>query len=191
MKTIQMTKEVPQLKINYSTEIESPRNDDTICLLVLKGCYGDKNEELQRLLNETYRKATSAPHHLELMRDEVSKIYGNVVYSDFITKYEHSSVCLKRGLYKGFDYGLIGFVFVTDRHVQSFGVASDNIEKLVDNELQTYNQWLNGEIYEYRLYNNEGEVIESCSGFYDIDSIKEYLPKEWQHEDMKQYLVIE
>lgn len=187
MKTISIVTEKPQLKITYDQYAENPRNDSNISLLVLKGLYGDTKEELKKLLNETYNKADNAKHHLELMKKEVADIYGKVVFVDFVTKYEHSGVCLKRGQYKGFDYGLIGFVFVTEHQMQSFGIDLNKIEELIDSELETYNQWINGEVYEYYLYDNEGEVVDSCSGFYDMESIKGHLPNDWQEEDMEIY----
>lgn len=56
-------------------------------------------------------------------------------------------------------------------------------------EIEIYNKWCNGEIYRYELYDKNGEQIDSCGGFYDINDIKEYLPKEWKKENLTDYIV--
>ena len=47
----------------------------------------------------------------------------------------------------------------------------------------------NGEVYEFVLYDEEGNIKDSCSGFYSIDEIKDCLGEEFQDEDLNEYLI--
>lgn len=49
-------------------------------------------------------------------------------------------------------------------------------------------QWVNNEVYQFVLFDEQGKEVERCTGFYDLESIKEYLPKNWQNEDLEQYI---
>jgi len=55
-------------------------------------------------------------------------------------------------------------------------------------ELDEYNKYLNGEVYQFILYDNDGNHVDYCGGFYDIDDIKDHLPAEWKDENMDDYL---
>ncbi len=191
MKTYKLTIEKPQLEINYDEFAYNPRNDDNLSLLILKGVYGDNNTELKELLNTTANFAKNAQEHLILMKREIKRRYGKIVYANFISKYEHSGICLKIGNFKGFDYSMIGFVFITEKRLKEIGLSNTSntcIEGIISDEINTYNQWLNGEVYQYILYDNQGTIVDSCTGFYDLESIKKDLPKEWQNEDLEQYI---
>ena len=55
--------------------------------------------------------------------------------------------------------------------------------------MNNYNRFINGEMLMFTLYDNDGEVEDSCSGFYNIEDIKEHLPEEWSKEDLSEYLI--
>jgi hypothetical protein len=59
---------------------------------------------------------------------------------------------------------------------------------VIKSELETYTKWANGEVYGFTLYDDKGELEDSCYGFYDIDDIKEHLPAEWKDEDLTAYI---
>ena len=61
-------------------------------------------------------------------------------------------------------------------------------KEVIKQELETYNQWCSGEIYQFILYDKQGEFIDSCCGFYSIEEIRQYLPKEWDKVDLEEYL---
>ena len=33
------------------------------------------------------------------------------------------------------------------------------------------------------------EIKDSCCGFYEIEDIREHLPKEWEKENLEEYLI--
>lgn len=54
-----------------------------------------------------------------------------------------------------------------------------SIEQCLQQEIDTYNKYLQGEVYGYQIVDNEEDVIESCWGFYGddgLDEIREECP---------------
>jgi hypothetical protein len=68
-------------------------------------------------------------------------------------------------------------------------MTEEGIKGYIDRELETYTAWANGEVYCFTLYDEKGELEESCCGFYDLEAIKQNLPKEWKDENMEDYLI--
>ena len=58
----------------------------------------------------------------------------------------------------------------------------------MESEVETFNHYINGEVYEFTLYHNDEEV-DSCGGFYDSDDehngfigdMYEYFPSEFRN----------
>lgn len=110
--------------------------------------------------------------------------------------YDHSGLRMKVGSFHGllpqgharWDSGQIGFIYATKdalkKWKQAFkdehhpGLTDEQIiEQILISEVETYDQYLRGDIYRYTLYTvkkcNLGyehrEHIDSCSGFYGAD----------------------
>lgn len=121
----------------------------------------------------------------------------------WISAYEHSGITISTSIgsypYNDrWDSGIIGFGFVTkEQHEKQCGERKDwkrDALKIIDSEVETVDQWLRGECYQYTLeekvhYRNEKrcphcnelisvdeydcwEQIDSCTGFYG-NNIKE------------------
>lgn len=98
-----------------------------------------------------------------------------------ITKYEHGDISLSLGYRQGFDYGIVGFVFVTKEKVRKvFGVKRitksiiERVKACFESELYELESWLNGYVYGFVIeqiaYDELGDEveckhIESCWGF--------------------------
>ena len=113
---------------------------------------------------------------------------SKVIYADFISKYEHSGVRYFVGQSSGWDYANIGFVFVTEDSLEEIGCSKEDVEKIVEAEIETFSQWANGDVYRFTLYDDEGNEEDSMGSIYDLEEIKEYLPEEWEDEDLQQYI---
>ena len=62
------------------------------------------------------------------------------------------------------------------------------LTSVIENELDIYIKWANGEIYSFVLFDDNGNVEDSCGGFYNIDDIKECLSDDWKNENLHEYL---
>ena len=70
------------------------------------------------------------------------------------------------------DSGYIGIVFIQSSYMDKYGYTESYINDILD----TYTQYLNGEMYAYVVekYTSDGmEYVNSCCGYYDIEECKE------------------
>lgn len=79
------------------------------------------------------------------------------------------------------DSGQIGFIIVDKQAMQNAlgwkSITKNRRPVLVDilkGEVEIYNQWMNSEVYSYEIL-VEGEHVDSCGGFYDLDAMDEYV----------------
>lgn len=103
-----------------------------------------------------------------------------------VSVYDHSGVSIYIGSpCDRWDSGQIGWYIVSKEKIRSEYNVKRISQKLrervisyLENEVETYNKWVNNEVYSFTLYHN-GEEEDSCGGFYNIDYIYEYLPSEY------------
>jgi hypothetical protein len=152
----------------------------------------DRNLTIENIVKETGETANSLSEHIASITERLQEATGEHVIAIYpICKYEHGGVSYSLGVKHGFDYSNNGFYIVTDETNRAYGLKGKNrnnrFEKIIKAELETFNKYANGECYAFTLYDKDGEVIDSCGGFYDIEDIREHLPKEWSKEDLNQY----
>lgn len=194
MKTYTRTRTItsPRLEITYDTSLESPRMDSNLGYFITKDRNyhsPDKEPHMEAVVAEMGDIANSQEEHMELitktLNDEGEKVLA--IYP--VVKYEHSGVCYKLGTVHNFDYSNNGFYIITEKSQKETGVDRKDFEKVIREELDVYNKYVNGEVYRFVLYDENGEIEDSCGGFYDIEDIKEHLPEDWKDEEMSNYFV--
>ena len=201
MKTITKTIRVPQLVIKYDEDASSPREWDNLGYFITcdsKHYSPDKNETLKNIISETSEESANQKEHMKLIKRRIKKDMHEKVLAIYpIVKYEHSGVSYSLGTIKGFDYSNNGFYIITDKTAEDRGGISlkgtkaqlkKYYESIIKSELEEYNNWANGNVYRFELYNEAGEVEDSVGGFYDIDDIKGHLPKSWANEELSAYM---
>jgi hypothetical protein len=193
MKTIQqtITRTIPKLVISNDEFTDSPREWSNLGYFITcdRNYYSpDRHEVLETIVKRTGQEATSQAEHIKLIKIAINSLGGDKVKAIYpICKYEHSGVVYKLGSFSGFDYSNNGFYIITDKTAKELGVKPKDYEKVIKDELEVYNKYANGEVYQYCLYDDNGEVVESCGGFYNIDDIKAELPDEWKDENLQEY----
>lgn len=206
MKTYDKVTTFPRLVIQYDQDSETPRADDNVGLLFTienrsKSPDGT-DHPLYDVMVETGNEAKDTNDHMERMRARASELFqasapkdGNSHDEDLhiieiypVYKYEHGNVVYRRGVAGGFDYSNCGFYVVTAQRQAGTTWTAESTAEAVDAELATYTQWCNGEIYGFTLYDEQGEEIDACWGFYDLEAIRDNLPEDWKDEDLTKYL---
>ena len=156
-----------KVTIGYDERAENPLTwDDTIVFACEHGRYNLGNARMRELLDKY--DYSGDEWDLAAIMDHLSQ-YG---YVDTLAMTDHSSLTVYRGSpHDSWDAGYIGVVFVDNAHVPEFADIGAYIDGMIDD----YNQYLNGEIYGYRVekYTSDGmEYVDGCCGYYSIDDIK-------------------
>lgn len=184
MKTYKATIEKPRLVIEYDLYSESPREWGTLGYFITidrQMHSPDDNQEVMEIIK-------SCEGDMDLITKAIKQHLGEKVLAIYpVTKYEHSNVVYKLGTQKRYDYSNNGFYIVTDYSRKELGTKKKDFLKVINQELEEYSKWVNGEVYCYTLYDLAGEWIDSCGGFYDIEDIRDSLPKEFQDESLEDY----
>ena len=113
-----------------------------------------------------------------------------------ITKYEHGAISLSLGYTQGWDYGIVGFVYVTKETLRKeYGVKriTKSIIECTGNRLQDeldmLTSWLNGKCYGWQI--KEYALTDDGLDWEEVgvlDSCWEYFDKEQALDDMKDAL---
>ena len=193
MKTYKKTIEKPLLEIMHDNSPESPREWGCLGYFVTierRYISPDDNKLLRNIIDITQKEVSSIEQHMEVVKREYESATNEKVLAIYpITRYEHSRIKYYRGVGSGFDYSLCGMYVITDETQKEIGVETKDFEKVIDAEIEYYNKYANGEVYGFNLYKENGELEDSCYGFYSIEEIKDFLPKEWDEEDLNDYIV--
>jgi len=193
--------EKPLLEIEHDSEPISPREDSNFgyFITVDRDYHSpDKHPELESIVKRTGDQASDQADHMRLITEWIEERQeglgtGSVIKIYPVVKYEHSGVSYSLGSTSGFDYSNNGFYIVVAKTfaelVADNGMQDPELEDAIKAEIELYNKYVNGEIYRFTLYDDKGEAVDSCSGFYDIEDIRENLPKEWKKEDLTEYVI--
>lgn len=125
--------------------------------------------------------------------DKIAKRY----YFRKVWMYEHSGATVRTAEvnpwgnmgYMAWDSGLLGVIAIEkSKACKEFGykrpckALREKTEKYLDSEIETLDEWLRGEVYGFITRDRDGEIIDSCWGFYGeeaaIEEAKATLPKE-------------
>lgn len=190
MKTYKKIISAPRLEITHCEGSPSPREEENLTILLIKNSRGDQDEYLNTLLESSADIADSAQKHLELVTKGIEEHFDTeVIYAEPVKEYRHGGSVFSLGHHRGFDYSNNGYIFITQKQLDDIGTPAKQIQKVVQEELNIFNQWLNGEVYNYILYDEEGDEIDEVSEIIGLDNLKAYLPQEWQDEDLHKYII--
>ena len=163
------------VEIHVDESPESPRQQDNLGTMVcFHNCYslGDKGhgykhgdfsgfEELYQQIMKDHRPAAIV----------------------FIYMMDHSGISISSDAQdfrvwdsEGWDWGQIGFAFVSrEKVLKKYGKKELSVkikQKALSAlllEIETYNQYLQGEVYGFVIKDANGEHVDSCWGFYEFD----------------------
>lgn len=138
------------------------------------------------IADSTYeRLVENAPAYFdEEERDFILKKFNEHYVWTFVYMYDHSGVAFSTGPFNcGWDSGTAGIIFVSNKRIrEEFSVKRISpklrkyIETVLVSDIETYNQWVNGEIYAFTVWSHyeneaydEGEIIDDCGGFFGSD----------------------
>lgn len=105
---------------------------------------------------------------LAALREELSPIAELPVYM-----YEHGGqACSTEAFGDRWDSGQLGWIFAVPNE-RWHGMEPEQIAEALRAEIAEYHAWANGEVYAYRVTNDEGETLEAGGGYYSEDDCRE------------------
>ena len=125
------------------------------------------------------RECLSDAQHAGLMRAyrKLCKQY----YFDTLGLYEHSAYHFYTGIRQGWDNSTIGFVAVDRKNPFQTDKCynDDECKQIIQEALKAYNTYANGGIMSVCVEDANGEIIDTCNGFYDDNAISAWLDSEY------------
>lgn len=193
MITINKVVESPKLVITHDQNPESPREWSNLGYFITRERNYNSPDTvtyIMDIIEDTAEEATDIDNHMDLITKRIDEESdGEKVLAIYpINRYEHGEVVYSLGVKHGWDYSNCGFYIVTDKTTKELEAKAEDFEKIIKQELDVYNKYANGEVYGYILYGEDGDIDDSCWGFYDIKDIKDHLPAEFDNEDLSEYL---
>jgi hypothetical protein len=124
------------------------------------------------------------PNDIGLKPQDVSSLVDVIEYLETehdakvilpIYMYEHGGIAVKvgHGFSDPWDSGQIGFIIATgDQIRKEYGVKRisrkvlEKVEDLLRSEAKIWGAYVSGDVYGYMVLDDDGEVLDSCWGFY-------------------------
>ena len=103
---------------------------------------------------------------------------GNVIMLPLYL-YDHSGITMNTGGFScPWDSGQVGYIYVTmeDARKEWSGTDEEIRAKALtclEAEVKVYDQYLTGDVYGYIIEDDDGEIVDSCWGFYEDEYCRE------------------
>jgi hypothetical protein len=167
LKTIKMNR----LKVVHDSSAESPRSWDNLGTMI---CFHRRYD-----LGDKHNYNADDYSGWEEMKQALIKEENTAVILP-LYMLDHSVIKISTSSFKGeiarWDSGQIGFILVSKKKaLEEFGgkivtkKLKERLEKILEGEVKTYTQYVEGEVYGFVIEDEDGEYIDSCYGFYGRD----------------------
>jgi hypothetical protein len=118
--------------------------------------------------NHSYEKPESLKRLIKAIESNVGEMYWLPLYI-----LDHSGLWMRTGTFhedlQGWDTSLVGIIYITkEKAVKEFGRENTEAKALacLNSEVETYSQYLSGEVYGYIVKDKDGNETDSCWGFF-------------------------
>ena len=159
-------------EITQEDDVESPRTSmDNLGTIIFSPKYkhlGDKH---------------NIDLHSSNIKNNIIQEYGKNTIIIPIYAYIHSGMALSTTPYHDeWDSGLIGFIVASTNDIKKEYNAKRISKKMKEKaisillaEVEILHQYVSGDVWTYCIYDNQGEVVDSCCGFYGFNETEQYV----------------
>jgi hypothetical protein len=88
--------------------------------------------------------------------------------------YDHGGITMKTGRFGcPWDSGQVGFIFTTKEMIDKEGIKPERIQDILEGEVEVYNQFIEGDVWDVVIKDDEGGFVDQCGGFYGYSYAEE------------------
>lgn len=104
--------------------------------------------------------------------------------------YDHGGITMSTGAFQcPWDSGQVGYIYISreDAKREYGDVSNDRIYDLLRGEVDTYDQYLRGDVWGYEILAPDGECVDSCWGFFGSGYCREEAErtKAWHEQEAR------
>ena len=156
------------INIKHDDCAESPRTWDNLGTMI---CFHRRYD-----LGDKHNIDHNDYNSFDEMEKAIEKKYDAVVLPLYL--YDHSGITISTSPFScNWDSGQVGFIAISkEKAREEYGwkaITKKRKELLtlyLEGEVETYDQYLRGDIFGYEILNSDGEIEDSCWGFYGEES---------------------
>lgn len=104
----------------------------------------------------------------------------DMLYHKPLYLYDHSGLSLSTGfsgsVYDMWDTSMVGYAVISRKDMATYfpdiidiAEIRERAEQVIDGEVREYSAYLGGEVYRYEVEDEEGNLLDSCSGFIGME----------------------
>jgi hypothetical protein len=178
-----------------SYEVDRIEGDKCVAIVYADECAEDAdprqwdNLSIMRCSHRNYRLGDGEPEgrHVEALErgglrllERYLRIVEGAVAFVPLGLIDHSGLSLYAGGGShwsdsaGWDSGTVGYAYVTRERCDELGAPIDSAERQMLGEIETYDQYLRGDVFYVVVEDDRGETLDSCGGFIGFDTATEH-----------------
>ena len=182
-----------KLKIIQDSHPESPREWDNLGTMAYKHRnYSLGEEEIDDPIEWLEEKLNLQPKHKYTNErlEELEELFFSEYIALPLYLYDHSGITMATTPFScRWDSGKVGYIYVSKAKVREeynwkviTAKRRETIERYLLGEVETFDQYIRGDIYGFEVVDENGEHVDSCWGFYGQDwennGIKDHIDEE-------------
>lgn len=163
-------------EVHQDTSSESPRDWDNLGTMIC--CHGRYTFGDEQFDADDFDDWNDLRKHLIENRE------AKVILPLYV--YDHSGLSMYTDGDKGYrqheawDSGQVGFIYATEKDIeQNFLTVADGIEEraeeVLKSEIETYSQYIEGDVWGVEVFNKRGKLIDSLWGLFGQESVEGFI----------------
>lgn len=179
--------------INHDDFAEDPREWDNLTTMI---CFHNRYD-----LGDKHNYSADDYSGWDAMEEAIMRDEKPLVIKP-LYMYDHSGITISTEPFGcRWDSGQIGFVFITQKNLDSYGLVIGGeetwqgyLERLtlrLENEVKIYDSYIAGDTFSYTIEDENGKVVDSTGGFYgDMkeSGLLEYLLEHLTPEEVGEFM---
>lgn len=170
-----------RLKLIHDSSPDSPRNWDNLGTMI---CFHRRYD-----LGDKHSYSSDDYSGWEEMKQAIIKEENPAVILP-LYMYDHSGISISTSPFScRWDSGQIGFILVSKKKaLEEFGgkivsaKLKQKLQAILEGEVETYTQYVEGDVYGFQIVDEDDDIIDSCYGFYGSDHKKSGMLDYIDHE---------